>query len=66
VKNKKNALLDYNDVIDLATNLLGNPDYKDWVLFNLRATSPDVSPEVCSDIKARLLFILKRLNENGS
>ncbi|MGL9681690.1 MAG: UvrD-helicase domain-containing protein [Wolbachia sp.] len=31
----KNALLDYNDIIHLATNLLGNPDYKDWVLFNL-------------------------------
>ncbi|NSM56116.1 UvrD-helicase domain-containing protein [Wolbachia endosymbiont of Atemnus politus] len=31
----KNALLDYNDIIDLATNLLGNLDYKDWVLFNL-------------------------------
>ncbi|WCR58276.1 UvrD-helicase domain-containing protein [Wolbachia endosymbiont of Ctenocephalides felis wCfeJ] len=31
----KNALLDYNDIIDLATNLLGNPEYKDWVLFNL-------------------------------
>ncbi|WP_395463518.1 UvrD-helicase domain-containing protein [Wolbachia endosymbiont of Cantharis cryptica] len=31
----KNALLDYNDIIDLATNLLSNPDYKDWVLFNL-------------------------------
>ncbi|MGL9717234.1 MAG: UvrD-helicase domain-containing protein [Wolbachia sp.] len=34
-KKSKNALLDYNDIIDLATNLLGNPDYKDWVLFNL-------------------------------
>ncbi|MDR2046182.1 MAG: UvrD-helicase domain-containing protein [Rickettsiales bacterium] len=31
----KNALLDYNDIIDLATNLLSNPNYKDWVLFNL-------------------------------
>ncbi|OAM01746.1 UvrD-helicase domain-containing protein [Wolbachia endosymbiont of Dactylopius coccus] len=31
----KNALLDYNDIINLATNLLSNPDYKDWVLFNL-------------------------------
>ncbi|QKX02309.1 UvrD-helicase domain-containing protein [Wolbachia endosymbiont of Dirofilaria (Dirofilaria) immitis] len=31
----KNALLDYNDIIDLATNLLSNPEYKDWVLFNL-------------------------------
>ncbi|MDR1139497.1 MAG: UvrD-helicase domain-containing protein [Rickettsiales bacterium] len=31
----KNALLDYNDIIHLATNLLGNPEYKDWVLFNL-------------------------------
>ncbi|NUX00982.1 AAA family ATPase [Wolbachia endosymbiont of Madathamugadia hiepei] len=31
----KNALLDYNDIIHLATSLLGNPDYKDWVLFNL-------------------------------
>ncbi|WP_341808268.1 UvrD-helicase domain-containing protein [Wolbachia endosymbiont (group E) of Neria commutata] len=31
----ENALLDYNDIIDLATNLLSNPDYKDWVLFNL-------------------------------
>jgi len=31
----KKALLDYNDIIRLATNLLGNPDYKDWVLFNL-------------------------------
>ncbi|QIT36546.1 UvrD-helicase domain-containing protein [Wolbachia endosymbiont of Brugia pahangi] len=31
----KNALLDYNDIIDLATNLLSNPDYKNWVLFNL-------------------------------
>ncbi len=31
----KNALLDYNDIIDLATNLLSNPDHKDWVLFNL-------------------------------
>ncbi|NUY39512.1 AAA family ATPase [Wolbachia endosymbiont of Litomosoides brasiliensis] len=30
----KNALLDYNDIIDLATNLLSNPDYKYWVLFN--------------------------------
>jgi ATP-dependent helicase/nuclease subunit A len=31
----KNALLDYNDIIDLATNLLSNPNYKDWVSFNL-------------------------------
>ncbi len=31
----KNALLDYNDIIDLATNLLSNPNYKDWILFNL-------------------------------
>ncbi|MGL9717745.1 MAG: UvrD-helicase domain-containing protein [Wolbachia sp.] len=31
----KKALLDYNDIIHLATNLLGNPEYKDWVLFNL-------------------------------
>jgi ATP-dependent helicase/nuclease subunit A len=31
----KNALLDYNGIIHLATNLLGNPEYKDWVLFNL-------------------------------
>jgi len=31
----KNALLDYNDIINLATNLLSNPDYKDWILFNL-------------------------------
>ncbi|MCA4774220.1 UvrD-helicase domain-containing protein [Wolbachia endosymbiont of Mansonella perstans] len=31
----KKALLDYNDIIHLATNLLGNRDYKDWVLFNL-------------------------------
>jgi ATP-dependent helicase/nuclease subunit A len=31
----KNALLDYNDIIDLATNLFSNPNYKDWVLFNL-------------------------------
>ncbi|QKX02970.1 AAA family ATPase [Wolbachia endosymbiont of Litomosoides sigmodontis] len=31
----KNALLDYNDIIDLATNLLSNPDYKYRVLFNL-------------------------------
>jgi ATP-dependent helicase/nuclease subunit A len=31
----KNALLDYNDIIDLATNLLSNPSYKDWVSFNL-------------------------------
>ncbi len=34
-KKSKNALLDYNDIIDLATNLLSNPDYKDWILFNL-------------------------------
>ncbi|WP_065106706.1 UvrD-helicase domain-containing protein [Wolbachia endosymbiont of Nomada ferruginata] len=31
----KNALLDYNDIINLATNLLSNPNYKDWILFNL-------------------------------
>ncbi|WP_250296986.1 UvrD-helicase domain-containing protein [Wolbachia endosymbiont of Oedothorax gibbosus] len=31
----KNALLDYNDIIDLATNLLSDPDHKDWILFNL-------------------------------
>lgn len=31
----KNALLDYNDIIDLATNLLSDHNYKDWVLFNL-------------------------------
>ncbi|MCX3065780.1 UvrD-helicase domain-containing protein, partial [Wolbachia endosymbiont of Drosophila pseudotakahashii] len=31
----KNALLDYNDIIDLATNLLSNSNYKDWILFNL-------------------------------
>jgi ATP-dependent helicase/nuclease subunit A len=31
----KSALLDYNDIIDLATNLLSNPTHKDWVLFNL-------------------------------
>ncbi|MDD9331766.1 MAG: UvrD-helicase domain-containing protein [Wolbachia sp.] len=31
----KNALLDYNDIIDLTTNLLSNHDYKDLVLFNL-------------------------------
>ncbi|WP_349968412.1 UvrD-helicase domain-containing protein [Wolbachia endosymbiont of Armadillidium arcangelii] len=31
----KNALLDYNDLINLATNLLSNPGYKDWILFNL-------------------------------
>ncbi|WP_265033981.1 UvrD-helicase domain-containing protein [Wolbachia endosymbiont (group A) of Sicus ferrugineus] len=31
----KNALLDYNDIIGLATNLLSNPNYKDWILFNL-------------------------------
>ena len=31
----KNAFLDYNDIIDLATNLLSDHDYKDWVLFNL-------------------------------
>ncbi len=30
----KNALLDYNDIINLATNLLSNPNYKDWILFN--------------------------------
>ncbi len=29
----KNALLDYNDIINLATNLLSNPNYKDWILF---------------------------------
>ncbi|WP_264683318.1 MULTISPECIES: UvrD-helicase domain-containing protein [unclassified Wolbachia] len=31
----KNALLDYDDIINLATNLLSNPGYKDWILFNL-------------------------------
>ncbi|QKX01729.1 AAA family ATPase [Wolbachia endosymbiont of Cruorifilaria tuberocauda] len=31
----KNALLDYNDIIDLAINLLSNPEYKDLALFNL-------------------------------
>ncbi|MBA8752733.1 UvrD-helicase domain-containing protein [Wolbachia endosymbiont of Drosophila innubila] len=31
----KNALLDYNDIINLATNLLSNPNYKDGILFNL-------------------------------
>ncbi|VVC46484.1 UvrD/AddA helicase, N-terminal,P-loop containing nucleoside triphosphate hydrolase,UvrD-like helicase, ATP- [Cinara cedri] len=31
----QNALLDYNDIIDLATNLLSDHNYKDWVLFNL-------------------------------
>ncbi|WP_353287057.1 UvrD-helicase domain-containing protein [Wolbachia endosymbiont (group A) of Anthophora plumipes] len=31
----KNALLDCNDIIGLATNLLSNPNYKDWILFNL-------------------------------
>ncbi|VVC38929.1 Hypothetical protein CINCED_3A008569, partial [Cinara cedri] len=31
----KNALLDYNDIIDLAINLLSDHNYKDWVLFNL-------------------------------
>ncbi|MGL9733067.1 MAG: UvrD-helicase domain-containing protein [Wolbachia sp.] len=31
----KNALLDYNDIIHLAKNLLNNLDYKDLVLFNL-------------------------------
>ncbi len=31
----KNVLLDYNDIINLATNLLSNPNYKDWILFNL-------------------------------
>ncbi|NEV49657.1 DNA helicase UvrD [Wolbachia pipientis] len=31
----KNALLDYNDIIGLAKNLLSNPNYKDWILFNL-------------------------------
>ncbi|WCR53811.1 MAG: ATP-dependent helicase/nuclease subunit A [Wolbachia endosymbiont of Ctenocephalides orientis wCori] len=31
----KNAFLDYNDIIDLATNLLSDHNYKDWVLFNL-------------------------------
>ncbi|MBC6686573.1 UvrD-helicase domain-containing protein [Wolbachia pipientis] len=31
----KNALLDYNDIIGLSTNLLSNPNYKDWILFNL-------------------------------
>ncbi|WP_108784116.1 UvrD-helicase domain-containing protein [Wolbachia endosymbiont of Bemisia tabaci] len=31
----KNALLDYDDIINLATNLLSNPDNKDWILFNL-------------------------------
>lgn len=34
-KKSKNALLDYNDIIDLATNLLSNPNYKDWILVNL-------------------------------
>ncbi|WP_341818538.1 UvrD-helicase domain-containing protein [Wolbachia endosymbiont (group B) of Ennomos erosarius] len=34
-KKSKNALLDYNDIIGLATNLLSNPNYKDWILFNL-------------------------------
>lgn len=31
----KSALLDYNDIIDLATNLLSDHNYKNWVLFNL-------------------------------
>ncbi|WP_264375857.1 UvrD-helicase domain-containing protein [Wolbachia endosymbiont (group B) of Sphaerophoria taeniata] len=31
----KNALLDYDDIINLATNLLSNLGYKDWILFNL-------------------------------
>ncbi|WP_374699439.1 UvrD-helicase domain-containing protein [Wolbachia endosymbiont (group A) of Limnophora tigrina] len=31
----KNALLDYDDIINLATNLLSNPGNKDWILFNL-------------------------------
>ncbi|MBR9983999.1 MAG: UvrD-helicase domain-containing protein [Wolbachia endosymbiont of Homalodisca vitripennis] len=31
----KNALLDYDDIINLATNLLSNPGDKDWILFNL-------------------------------
>lgn len=31
----KNSLLDYNDIIDLATKLLNHHDYKEWVLFNL-------------------------------
>ncbi|MDN5247621.1 MAG: UvrD-helicase domain-containing protein [Wolbachia endosymbiont of Tyrophagus putrescentiae] len=31
----KNALLDYNDIIDLTTNLLDDHDNKDWVLYNL-------------------------------
>ncbi len=31
----KNRLLDYNDVINLSTDLLSNIEYKDWVLFNL-------------------------------
>ncbi len=31
----KNALLDYNDIIDLATNLLSDPEYKNWALFSL-------------------------------
>ncbi|WP_264338298.1 UvrD-helicase domain-containing protein [Wolbachia endosymbiont (group A) of Cheilosia soror] len=35
IEKSKNALLDYNDIINLATNLLSNPNYKDWILFNL-------------------------------
>ncbi|OAB80949.1 DNA helicase UvrD [Wolbachia endosymbiont of Laodelphax striatellus] len=31
----KNALLDYDDIINLATDLLSNPGDKDWILFNL-------------------------------
>ncbi|MCZ6901899.1 MAG: UvrD-helicase domain-containing protein, partial [Rickettsia endosymbiont of Ixodes persulcatus] len=27
--------LDHNDIIDLALNLLTNPAYKDWILFQL-------------------------------
>ena len=57
----KNALLDYNDIIHLATNLLSNHDYKDWVLFNLDQKIDHILVDEAQDNSINQWKIIKSL-----
>ncbi|WP_265022029.1 UvrD-helicase domain-containing protein [Wolbachia endosymbiont (group A) of Icerya purchasi] len=57
----KNALLDYNDIINLAINLLSNPNYKDWILFNLDQKIDHILVDEAQDNSIRQWKIITNL-----
>ncbi len=49
LEKKKNALLDYDDVITLTLRLITDPSYKDWILFNLESNIDHILVDEAQD-----------------